>query len=65
MDEERLAKKRYYASLRRAEKTKRHRQNQKDRGIICEKCGGVMSWCNTCQMWTRNCCTDYGTCQCS
>ena len=31
----------------------------------CESCGGYMSWCRTCQVWTRNCCVEWGTCQCS
>lgn len=31
----------------------------------CPNCGGTMSWCSCCQMWTRTCCVEYGTCQCS
>lgn len=28
-------------------------------------CGGEMTWCNCCEMFSNNCCQDYGTCQCS
>ena len=62
---EELAKKRYYASLRRAARTKRHRQNQRDRGEECPKCFGLMSWCSCCEVWSRTCCEEYGTCACS
>lgn len=31
----------------------------------CESCGGIMHWCDTCKVWVKHCCTDYGTCQCS
>ena len=31
----------------------------------CSDCGNYMSWCSCCQMWSSNCCQDYGTCQCS
>ena len=31
----------------------------------CYHCGGQMSWCSCCQMYSSNCCQDYGTCQCS
>ncbi|MBN1117790.1 MAG: hypothetical protein JXA77_11330 [Bacteroidales bacterium] len=31
----------------------------------CPNCGGTMHWCSTCQMWSRSCCVEYGTCQCS
>jgi hypothetical protein len=31
----------------------------------CEVCGGQMSWCEGCQMWSRTCCDEYGTCMCS
>jgi hypothetical protein len=50
---------------RRKARTKQHRSNVRDGGIECDECGGQMSWCDTCQMWTRNCCVEYGTCQCS
>jgi hypothetical protein len=29
----------------------------------CPDCGGMMIWC--CDMWSRVCCYDYGTCPCS
>jgi hypothetical protein len=28
-------------------------------------CGGEMSWCEFCKVWTNTCCIPYGTCQCS
>jgi len=31
----------------------------------CPDCGGKMTWCSSCQCWTRTCCVEYGTCQCS
>ena len=31
----------------------------------CEECGGQMEWCDTCQMWSRTCCEEFGSCQCS
>ena len=31
----------------------------------CPKCGGTMTWCSCCKMWSRTCCETYGTCQCS
>lgn len=35
------------------------------RESTCPYCGGTMSWCCVCQMWSRTCCEEYGTCQCS
>lgn len=31
----------------------------------CEDCGGEMLWCDCCNMWTKTCCIEYGTCMCS
>jgi hypothetical protein len=31
----------------------------------CPECGGQMHWCSCCQVWSRSCCVEYGTCQCS
>lgn len=31
----------------------------------CPYCDGYMSWCSCCEMWSSDCCEDYGTCQCS
>lgn len=28
-------------------------------------CGGEMQWCSCCEMYSNNCCQDYGTCMCS
>lgn len=32
---------------------------------VCDYCGDKMSWCNICQVFSRSCCVEYGTCQCS
>lgn len=53
------------AYFRRRERNKTHWQNKRDRGEECPYCGGVMSWCSTCQMWSKVCCSEYGTCACS
>lgn len=31
----------------------------------CEDCGGEKKWCPVCYCWTKTCCVEYGTCQCS
>ena len=31
----------------------------------CWMCGGQMTWCSCCEVWSSNCCCDYGTCMCS
>jgi hypothetical protein len=31
----------------------------------CESCGGQKKWCSTCLVYTKTCCVEYGTCQCS
>jgi hypothetical protein len=31
----------------------------------CLYCGGEMSWCSVCRVWTSDCCQEYGTCECS
>ena len=31
----------------------------------CPSCGGQMSWCSSCEQWTKVCCHDWGTCMCS
>jgi hypothetical protein len=33
--------------------------------VTCPDCGGTMTWCTCCEMYSQNCCVDYGTCQCS
>ena len=39
------------------------------KGCVCEgyctNCGGQMTWCSSCDMWTETCCDTYGTCACS
>ena len=32
---------------------------------VCPYCGGQMTWCSCCEVWSSNCCIDYGTCMCS
>lgn len=32
---------------------------------ICRHCGGHMTWCESCRMYSSNCCEDYGSCLCS
>lgn len=53
------------AYQRRKIRNKRHRANVLDRGKECPYCGGRMSWCSCCEVWSRTCCEEYGTCQCS
>ena len=31
----------------------------------CSWCGGQKRWCDICEMWSRSCCEEYGTCMCS
>jgi hypothetical protein len=31
----------------------------------CPDCGGMMTWCTCCEVYSQNCCVDYGTCLCS
>lgn len=31
----------------------------------CESCGGEKKWCGVCLCYTKTCCVEYGTCQCS
>lgn len=59
--------------LRRIAKRQQDRKNKWSEKVFkygrgtetCDNCGGQLSWCRSCQMWSRHCCTDYGTCQCS
>jgi hypothetical protein len=30
----------------------------------CE-CGGTKRWCSQCLVWSKTCCEEYGSCQCS
>jgi hypothetical protein len=43
----------------RKEKYRRYGQGD----ATCPDCGGTMVWC--CEMWSKICCHDYGTCPCS
>lgn len=54
--------------LTRWEKNKlRHKQQlaTRRRTQTCEYCGGQMTWCSLCQVYSRTCCVDWGTCMCS
>lgn len=33
--------------------------------MTCPDCGGQMEWCEGCQMYSKTCCEEYGTCMCS
>lgn len=32
---------------------------------FCKDCYGEMTWCTSCEEWTKLCCEEYGTCMCS
>jgi hypothetical protein len=32
---------------------------------VCPECGDYMTWCTSCEVWSRTCCEEYGTCKCS
>lgn len=38
---------------------------EKEEDTECSNCGGELSWCSSCMMYSRTCCEEYGTCQCS
>lgn len=48
--------------LRRIERAKKHNA-RKENG--CYHCGGTMTWCDICRMYSSYCCETYGTCMCS
>lgn len=41
------------------------KQARKEIEAKCENCGGTKKWCPVCRVWSRTCCVEYGTCQCS
>lgn len=60
--------------LRRTSLRKEKRRNNREykkyrygdsRDSKCPYCGGIMTWCSCCQIWSSDCCIPYGTCQCS
>lgn len=53
------------AKERRKIRTEKHQANVKLKGKECPDCGGIMHWCTICREWTKICCYDYGTCECS
>lgn len=42
-----------------------HNESGDSSDSICPDCGGEMTWCESCRMWTQLCCEEYGTCMCS
>lgn len=48
----------------RRKDAKRRRRRERQQGI-CPNCGGQMSWCDVCEMWSSDCCEEYGDCMCS
>lgn len=61
--------KRYNIHLKRNERRREQRfkrYGERPHGDkTCPYCNGEMSWCSCCEMYSSNCCQDYGTCQCS
>ena len=52
--------------LRRTVYRKQARRTKtKNSGKECPDCGGCMSWCTICDVWTKDCCQDYGSCLCN
>ena len=54
--------------LTRGEKNKARHKRQvanKPRTAYCDVCGGQMVWCSGCEVYSRTCCEQYGTCMCS
>lgn len=49
---------------RKQERKEKHRRYGQGNST-CSMCGGAMTWCSCCEMWSSHCCCDYGTCQCS
>jgi cytidylate kinase len=33
--------------------------------IPCEDCGGLQTWCPSCEVYTQTCCVGRGTCACA
>lgn len=54
--------------MTRGEKNKaRHKEQvrRKPKTGQCPMCGGLMTWCEGCRMFSSYCCDQYGTCMCS
>lgn len=63
-----LNKRQERRNRRRIKKGMRNKDNYAERRRYrpCDLgCGGEMSWCSCCEMYSNNCCIPYGTCQCS
>jgi len=61
-------KKDYYRierALKRREKRFKSYYQRPRGNSECPYCGKQMYWCSFCQMYSSNCCQDWGTCQCS
>ena len=50
---------------RKAERRAFKKANDKYKTMECNSCGGRMTWCSCCGVWTQLCCEKYGTCMCS
>ncbi len=55
---------------KRKERRKEKRREKKriygpDGHRKCDNCDGFLRWCQSCGMYSRSCCVEYGTCQCS
>jgi hypothetical protein len=48
-----------------AERKRKLYQYGKSSDGRCPECGGQMTWCSGCQVWSRTCCEKYGTCMCN
>jgi len=56
-------------TTKRIERSRKHNNKlsygYKSYHSVCPYCNGEMTWCDICNMWSSNCCIDYGTCMCS
>lgn len=43
----------------------RQERPHREPGPKCSECGGRETWCAQCLRYSRTCCVEYGTCQCS
>ncbi len=52
------------AQKRRDKRNRPYRARPKG-DSTCELCGGTMTWCTCCEVYSSDCCEQYGTCMCS
>lgn len=57
--------KRWDRAERRRKARKQYRIDRVPRTKRCPFCGGKMTWCEGCGMWSKTCCQDWGSCQCN